>query len=149
MKRVTAILFILLANISLLGHAVLPHHHHDKLAVALTNVIDFDHYHHHSDHKTSYHYHHSHNHHNNHQHNHQKEDCLINESLFISYRSQELDFSNIENDNNIINNIYCSVCEETIHVQLTDIWIRFYSYQASIPPSITIYSNGLRAPPYC
>ena len=36
-KKATAIFFILLANIFILAHGVIPHHHHDGIPVAATH----------------------------------------------------------------------------------------------------------------
>lgn len=35
-------LMILLANMLILAHAVVPHHHHNKVFVAIVNVLDDD-----------------------------------------------------------------------------------------------------------
>ena len=42
MKRAISIFFILLANIAILAHAVVPHHHHNKVFAAIVNVLDDD-----------------------------------------------------------------------------------------------------------
>ncbi len=36
LKRITAILLLLLANTALLAHAVIPHHHHSNVAVCIS-----------------------------------------------------------------------------------------------------------------
>ena len=86
MKRLTAIFFVLLANISLLAHAVIPHHHHDRMAVAIVDMAAAaEQAHHEHSHDSSHfhdhhlHYHHSLNQQANHQHSSQSEECLISE----------------------------------------------------------------------
>lgn len=48
MKRITAILFILLANICLLAYASIVHHHHNRMIVAIsyehTDSLNLSHY---------------------------------------------------------------------------------------------------------
>lgn len=34
-KKTLSILMLLMANVLILAHAVIPHHHHDKVAVAI------------------------------------------------------------------------------------------------------------------
>jgi hypothetical protein len=38
MKRSVSIIFLLLANVFLLAHAVVPHHHHDSMPVAVLDL---------------------------------------------------------------------------------------------------------------
>lgn len=42
MKRRISTLMILLANMLILAHAVVPHHHHNKVFVAIVNILDHD-----------------------------------------------------------------------------------------------------------
>ena len=39
MKRSVSIIFLLLANVFLLAHAVVPHHHHDSVSVAVLGEL--------------------------------------------------------------------------------------------------------------
>lgn len=39
MKRSVSIMFLLLANVFLLAHAVVPHHHHDSVSVAVLGEL--------------------------------------------------------------------------------------------------------------
>jgi len=125
MKRITAIFFVLIATLSLLAHAVIPHHHHDRMVVA-------------------------HHHHDGHQHGHQSEDCLLSDNLFLIIRGEESDsYSSDDGQDNVTTYGYAVVGETFRLPQLPDIPILFYTYQASIPPGDITCSNGLRAPPYC
>jgi len=74
---------ILLANMLILAHAVVPHHHHNKVFVAIVNVLDddardlFNHEHGHE------HHHDGHSDHHNapaHHHHGDGEDCLMSEA---------------------------------------------------------------------
>ncbi|MBQ4502433.1 MAG: hypothetical protein II986_02015 [Alistipes sp.] len=155
MKRVTAIIFVLLANISLLAHAVIPHHHHDRMAVAIVDMaaaaeqVHHEHSHdgHHS-HDHHSHYHHSHNHHDNHQHGSQSEECLISETPAVLTRSQEVSFGD-DGVDDAQQNLYFAVCEEFALPEVPEIPINFYTYRATIPPGVDVSSHGLRAPPHC
>ena len=48
MKRTFAILMLLIANMIILVHVVVPHYHHDKVAVALAALCEEDDCHQHS-----------------------------------------------------------------------------------------------------
>lgn len=154
MKRVTAIIFVLLANISLLAHAVIPHHHHDRMAVAIVDMVATEQVHHEHSHDDSHshdhhsHYHHSHNHHDNHQHGSQSEECLISETLAILTRSQEFSFGDDGTDDTQ-QNIYFAVCEGATLPELPEVTILFTTYRATIPPGVDVSAHGLRAPPHC
>ncbi len=53
MKKITAILFVLLANIIIVAHAVVPHHHLSNKVLIITehhDADDFNHKHHTDDH---------------------------------------------------------------------------------------------------
>ena len=74
MKRALSIWFIMLANVLILAHAVIPHHHHNKVLVAIVNVLDEVPLDNHS---------HGHGHHHGeatHQHA-EGEDCLVSEAV--------------------------------------------------------------------
>lgn len=59
---------LLMANIILLAHAAVPHHHHDKVAVAIVHLWENEAEHHHS--------------HNEDGHHHEgKEDCFLTEVM--------------------------------------------------------------------
>lgn len=71
MKRAVSISFILLASIMILAHAVVPHHHHNKVFAAIVNVLDDE---------SCNLFSHSHN-PDTHHHDTDSEDCAINESV--------------------------------------------------------------------
>lgn len=156
MKRITAIFFVLLANICILAHAFIPHHHHDRMAVAIMDSSDFygrDHHSHdngHSHDDSHSHYHHNHRQHDSHQHDSHSEECLLNESLFVLLRSQESGSTVFDTgqDEIIFDLDYVGI--DDIRLSSRPITpITYYSYRANIPPGIVICSHGLRAPPHC
>lgn len=145
MKKAIGIIFILLANIIMLAHAAIPHHHHDFIPVAVVTDI----HNHNSDN-------HDHNHavpveednHHSTQHSEGLEDCLLTQSYLKT---------------NIINQI-----GQTIFIQYlpwlvpefcNDFQIKYTDYgnlpfrqQPYFVPSYDHYiaqSLGLRAPPFC
>lgn len=42
MRSLTTIFLVLLANLAMLVHAVVPHHHHNKLFAAVVDLLDED-----------------------------------------------------------------------------------------------------------
>ena len=74
MKRSVSIMFLLLANVFLLAHAVVPHHHHDSMPVA---VLDMHGHHHNHD---SHHQDHDSHHHDASHHHDGPETCLISQA---------------------------------------------------------------------
>ena len=80
MKRVLSIFFLLLANIAILVHAVVPHHHHNKVFAAIVDILDEDAQHalNHSHRQDSHH------------HDSGSEECAINETLVaVAFRLQK------------------------------------------------------------
>lgn len=154
MRRITAIYLILFANICLLAHAVIPHHHHDRVAVAVVDMMEMyacEHHSHdaaHSHDNPHSHYHHTHNNHDGHQHGNDSEYCLINDNLLMMFRGQESD-AGYDGQDDVTPNLYGVVCESLTLRPTPEIPLRFYSYRANIPPGVDICSNGLRAPPFC
>lgn len=152
MKRITAIFFILLANIALLAHAVIPHHHHDKVAVAIINIFEGhqSHNHENDEHDHSHHHqtaeHHSH----HHSHNGDAEECLISDTVYIPSKIQE-DLANADwldgQDFDIeliwiADNISIAPCFEVLSLKPKP-------YTARIHLDCLTRSIGLRAPPVC
>ena len=73
-NRKVSIMFLLLANVFLLAHAVVPHHHHDSVLVA---VLDLHGHHHDND---SHHQDHDSHHHDASHHHDGPEMCLISQA---------------------------------------------------------------------
>lgn len=71
MRKAISIFFILLANIAILAHAVVPHHHHNKVFAAIVDILDGE---------TQHALNHSHR-QDSHHHDSRPEECAINETL--------------------------------------------------------------------
>lgn len=149
MKQKTAILFVLLANICMLAHAVIPHHHHDRMAVAVISMAEFAGHDQHSHDNKHSHYHHNHNGQGSHPHSNNSEDCLISDSPILSPRIEKAAFGTDDNGhNNITADLFYTAWGAGALPLLPDSQLTSYSYQASIPPNIDTCCNGLRAPPH-
>lgn len=81
MKRSVSIIFLLLANVFLLAHAVVPHHHHDNMPVAVLDL--YGHHHDHHDHDSHHQDHDSHHHDASHHHD-CPETCLISQAEAVA-----------------------------------------------------------------
>ena len=87
MKRAISTFFIALVSVAILAHAVIPHHHHNKVFAAVVNILD-------SDYQVKLHHDHdphSHHHtipvtHHHHDESGNSEECLINESCVAPVR---------------------------------------------------------------
>lgn len=69
---------LLMANVLILAHAVIPHHHHDKVAVAIVHLWENEAEHHHSHNEDG---HHRHSHDADGHHHEGKEDCFLTEVM--------------------------------------------------------------------
>ena len=80
MRKRLSILMILLANILILVHVVIPHHHYNKVFVAVVNMLN-------EDTRDLFNHEYEHEHHQNrdtdpaHHHDCNKEDCMMNEAV--------------------------------------------------------------------
>jgi cell division protein FtsL len=139
MKNKTAFIFVLLANMVLLAHAVIPHHHHQQqVCVESTHCLNDEYAH---THESSQH---------NHHHDGSADNCcILKQAVFITTVQLRLsDSNNTCLDNHTLNFII-----------LSDFGFdEFYSLSviASCIPeisfTITSYVTktlGLRAPPIC
>lgn len=144
-RRLTATFFIILANISLLAYAVIPHHHHAKGEVAIVDVVDF-----------YSHGHHEHDHHDSHGEDgchcscSHSEECLLNEKPMMVFRGKEseLCFQNSNADNATLLLLDALPGAPELP-QPPAISLVFHTPQTPCLPSVAIGSNGLRAPPHC
>ena len=79
MKRRIAIFFVLLANIILLAHAAIPHHHFPYTAIFIAQDVDVEHVHDHDHDPSAFNF--------NHHHHNDKDDydhCLLNKVISIT-----------------------------------------------------------------
>jgi hypothetical protein len=140
-RKRTAILFILLANIVLLVHAVVPHHHHKSLVCVESNHCQSDNSAH--NHSTAAHDH-------EHDGSAGTENCVLKQAVVIPVNSVKPEFR-------------CLGCDDNhspfVHLQAILFGNEFNSFVpkiisiAQIPLKTSSHSNfvssslGLRAPP--
>lgn len=141
MKRKIAIFFVLLANIIILAHAAIPHHHFPFIAVSLEQSIGYEHEHNHATPDFNHHHHDD------------KDDydhCLLNKVISITKNNLKSTVnSDIDFDFGFSNWGFPSIIQEfkfdwdipitTIIRQPQLISSSYISYVASV--------SGLRAPP--
>ena len=140
-KRVPAILFIILANIVLLAHAFIPHHHHEKEVCIVSSHCESD-----SD---------SHNHDSaNHKHHHHGENnvdgCVLQQILISPQNKIKHEIKRVNLDNDLfhtdsfqallIGNHF--VLASFLDLPKTEPPILFFTYQ-NYAGKVT----GMRAPP--
>jgi hypothetical protein len=144
LKKATAILFILCANIVLLTHAVVPHHHHDDIACFVLPVEEkHDHC---CDHQDA-----------DHQEKHKPgasdDCCVLNDLIAIipDANKQALITYDFSAHQKIVTH-YLSILIPTGN-ELPIINTRSYFRQEPVPadcrPASGTLGVGLRAPPYC
>lgn len=144
MRKAFAIFFILCANIILLAHAVIPHHHHDSIACFVI-PIETD-KHHDCDHHDAE---------NHHQHDTECDGdcCLLNDLLAIvpdGYKQEQL-FCCPASEQPIPSDINFAGLlsgQDQVHECTLNVFKEppFLIYSASYTPGSI---NGLRAPPTC
>ena len=138
--RITANLFIMLAGILLVAHAVVPHHHHNKqICFERSHCIQDDFTHEHGTNPAS----HSHDGENNH------DDCALNDPVVITTNEWKPDFKLIQtSDRTGFDGLHLSLLNKSsgrltpslsscVYERVTD----------SLFPSAVPDSHGLRAPP--
>lgn len=140
-KRVTPIVFIMLANILLLAHAVLPHHHHHKqVCLVQSHCINDNISTGHSTGKESH----------NHDGENNQDDCVLKELIAIPSNDwkQEFKFTASDyhqQDNDAFHYNLLNIGEEAItaiFLQSVSVHEIKYSYSYYVSTSL-----GLRAPP--
>ena len=160
MKKTVSIFFIILANILILAHAVIPHHHHNKMFVAIVNVLDdeaqdlFNHEHGHSHHHDGNTYHHN---SGSHHHDTNKEECLMNEAEVAAALKIQTDdgdgwFSNLlsaTDNGGTFPLAITGLSELTLTPLFRDVSVRQLPYVACGHTHFVACAKGLRAPPAC
>lgn len=139
MRTKTAFIFLLFANLFLLAHAVIPHHHHKDNPVPIP--FEWNHYAEHSHHDSNPFSHDDH-------HEHETKDCCLSQTLIVP-------------NNQLIES------EKVVDLLLADIlFLTFYVCEISylntfikktyeivgsipLPKQFSGSSQGLRAPPVC
>lgn len=153
-------LMILLANMLILTHAVVPHHHHNKVFVAIVNVLDddvrdlFNH-----EHGYSHHHDGDNDHHDGpaHHHNGDTEDCLMSEAEAAAALKIQTDDSGggffvplLDNeDAQLIWLAAIGLYELSFTPEYSEDNVRRRPYVARGHTDFVARSKGLRAPPTC
>lgn len=150
MRKTAALFFIILANICLLAHAVIPHHHHDKKVVVIFGLMGIFGHEQHSHCHPHLHHQHGNDDHGCHCYSHQSEDCLLNETLLVSFREKGPGQCSIDQGVDDITLFVCDAAGQAFEAprlpkKPTDTCCK----QADRLPRACILSNGLRAPPHC
>lgn len=153
-------LMILLANMLILAHAVVPHHHHNKVFVAIVNIFD-------DDVQDIFNHEHGHEHHHDrdarhhdgpaHHHDGDSEDCLMSEAeVAAALKIQADDGSgcfavpSLDNeDTQLIWLAAIGLYELSFTPYYSEDNVRRRSYVASGHTDFVARSKGLRAPPTC
>lgn len=155
MKKAIPFIFLLLANIIILAHTFVPHHHHDSIAVAIVNTFSAD------DEAV-----HNHGHGNNHIHTHShdkanntkahdhsghelSEECLLNAPYLR--QNQVKQFSSADNDFSPVPD-FIILFSLVPRININDYGeLPFIQkpYLISYHTTYISQSLGLRAPPVC
>jgi hypothetical protein len=140
-KKVTPIVFILLANILLLTHAVLPHHHHNKQVCLIKShcINDNNSKGHSSDNES-----------HNHDDENNSNDCVLKELIAISSNDWKQEFkftasAHYQQDHASFHYDLLNIGEEAVTailLQSVSVHKVKYSYTYYVSASL-----GLRAPP--
>lgn len=140
MKKFISIFFILLANITILAHAVVPHHHHNKIFAAVINVLDND---------TQKALNHSHD-ESTHHHGDNPEDCAINETVVAAaFKLQKDSNCNFDYDLLSMDLFTAEILSIDDPKPDRDLLFVLKPYVAGIHTDYIARSIGLRAPPIC
>jgi hypothetical protein len=141
-KKIIAYIFIFIANLVLLAHAVVPHHHHHhQICIQRTTCNENDNNNNHS-HKTSA---------SDHEQscNTDLTKCLLKQA-FVVPSTQSRIIRESENDTNFNNQEFCFI-SILGQLDLSSV-LQNIAYISQLPPilkSIVTVTNGLRAPPMC
>ena len=150
MRKTAALFFIILANICLLAHAVIPHHHHDKKVVAIFGLMGIFGHEQHSHCHPHLHHQYGNDDYGCHCYSHQSEDCLLNETLLVSFREKGPGQCSIDQGVDDITLFVCNAAGQAFEApQLPKKPTDTCRKQADRLPRACILSNGLRAPPHC
>lgn len=137
-KKITALVFITIANLILLAHAVVPHHHHDSVMCMCYSLL---------------HNHESGDEHDNSGHSKfpaehpENDNCLLNEAVIIPSAQHKIIKSEESFTVNPLPDLFLMIAIGH------DVILPVTGYELKYPPDIVLpfthlsYSHGLRAPP--
>lgn len=148
MKKAIYISLLIFSNIIMLAHAVVPHHHHNGLVVALLET-DYENKHQHDhQHQHNHERHHASNTHN-HDNNGTSEQCALNEVFTRSDNDLKIRLS--ERDDYTSSKFFV-LKDNIIKFGLLSeggLPFRQKPFFKLYPPNYSYGSTGLRAPPVC
>lgn len=140
-KRIPALFFILLANVVLLAHAVIPHHHHGEEVCIVSSHCEFDgeaHEHDDAEH--------------NHEHNGADniDDCALQQILISPPAKVRHEIKSLDLDNDLFHKFHL----QALLIENRLVIDSYLSFRKTEPPILYFtYQNyagkvsGLRAPP--
>jgi hypothetical protein len=140
-KRITSIIFLLLANLIILAHAVVPHHHHQRLVcIEKEHCINDSN----TDKNVTFEDNHIHDGNNN------SADCVLNETIVVSTNQwkQEFKFKSNTSDpsgHNDFQNSSLNNGSETLYT-VSSHFVSDHTFNFSYTNLVSA-SLGLRAPP--
>lgn len=139
-KRTTAIIFLMLANIVLVAHAVVPHHHHNKqVCIERSHCIHDGFTDEHSTNRNN----HSHDGENNH------DNCVLKEPVVVLSNEWKDDFKfNNTTDRSGLDDFQYNIQNSTTEILIPGPYtILFEHFNKCSYSSMVSASLGLRAPP--
>ncbi len=156
MRKRLSILMILLANILILVHVVIPHHHYNKEFVAVVNMLN-------EDTRDLFNHEYEHEHHQNrdtdpaHHHDCNKEDCMMNETVAAAVLKIQTDDGSEwtampQMDKVDVQQIWLTAIalyETSFTLYNKEGHVRQRTYIASGHTDFLACSKGFRAPPTC
>ena len=140
-KRTTAYIFIILAGILFLAHAVIPHHHHDTQICLVIKHCTNEHL---TDEPGSDGKSHSHDGDNN------SDQCVLKAPVVLSLNQNKTDFYfyNHSSDNSGHDGIYYAIVNSTNELKIPVLSTFFFEHSEDYSySSLVSNSLGLRAPP--
>lgn len=138
-KRIAAISFILLANLVLLAHAVIPHHHHEAEVCFVNSHCE-------SDHESDK----DHDHHHDHEGSNDYDSCLLKEIVTLPTNQQkpECNYFSYIDQHSTFHGLFAILSE---HLLIKDHSADFHldrpPYIPALYSCIVCSHQGLRAPP--
>lgn len=148
MKRAISILILVCANLILLAHSVMAHHHHDGIAVDIMVCSEED-KHHSKDIEGQQHNHSEHT-ENHHKHSEYPilESCFLDNALpFSTVKSQKYDKA--VDDTDTLYPLLAIIRDSSNKIILQGKQIGHRSYLLFSHSFLITHSNGLRGPPIC
>jgi cell division protein FtsL len=147
MKKITALSLLILANIVILAHAVIPHYHHNRIPVAIINISHTDD---NTEHSDAYHTHA--NGESNHGDHSTDDECALHKLYFNTDNQDNLSSINpitSGSNNHDFPMIYLFIPAESESLYFKELYPDPNYYLFSFYSHYITHFIGLRAPPVC